>query len=326
MNTALPLLFALVVLWLLVKRLSVGYTVDVSMTLEAPQSEVDALIGDFEQWSRWSPWLMQEPDAEVTLQSPNANGGEYRWQGRLIGAGVVRHLNREPAHQYVMAMSFLRPFKAHSRLMFETTAIDDHQTRVRWQMKGRLPLMMAPMRGWMSKMLAVDFELGLARMAGCANPQSAHPVIVFGEREDRASFHALATRHQTTLSDLPQVFASAFEPLVAQAGAATIDQPVAVYHRIDAKSEAVDVEMAVPVSETTPGAVLVRGGYYFKVVLQGDYRFLKLAWHAAYGQARMRKYKWDASSPALERYVVGRAQSNQSNDWITELYLPIKES
>ena len=326
MNAALTFLFALIVLWLLVKRLSVGYTVDVSATIEGPQSQVDAMIGDFEHWPQWSPWLLQEPDAQITLTSPRANGGEYRWQGRMIGAGVVRHVSRAPDHQFVMAMRFLRPFKAHARWVFATTALDDQRTEVRWTMQGRLPLSMAPIRHWMSKMLAVDFELGLARLGGCINPQSPHPVITFGEPEDRASFHALSSRHQTTLAALPQLIGPAFDTLVAEAHDKGIDVPVAVYHRIDAKSTSVDLEATVPVQETTPGAVLIRGGYYFKVVLKGDYRFLKVAWHAAYGQARMRKFKWDSSSPALERYVIGRAQSADSNDWVTELYLPIKES
>lgn len=326
MNAALPLLFALIVLWLLVKRLTIGYTVDVSATIEAPQAHVDVMIGDFEHWLQWNPWLMQEPDAQITLVSPDAIGGEYRWQGRLIGAGVIRHLSRAPAHQFNMALSFLRPFKAHSRLVFVTTALDDQRTEVRWKMQGRLPLMMAPMRTWMSKMLAVDFELGLARLGGYANPQSPHPVITFGEREDRASFHALASSHHTSLTHLPEVVGPAFEALVAIANGAISDAPIAVYHRIDGKSNSVEMEATLPVEETTPGAVLIRGGYYFKTVLQGDYQFLKVAWHAAYGQARMRKYKWDSSSPALERYVIGRAQSNNSNDWVTELYIPIKES
>ena len=326
MNAALPLLFALIVLWLMVKRLSLGYTVDVHATIQAPQAQVDAMIGDFEQWQKWSPWLMQEPDAHITLESPDSDGGEYRWQGRLIGSGLIRHLSREPAHQFVMSLSFLRPFKAQSLLMFVTTAVDDQHTEVQWKMQGRLPLMMAPMRGWMRRMLAVDFELGLARLGGCANPQSPHPVITFEEPEDRSSFYALTSNHQTTLAELPQVIGPAFEALAVAAAGAASDVPVAVYHRVNTRSTAVALEATVPVKETTPGAVLIRGGYYFKVVLRGDYRFLKVAWHAAYGQARMRKYKWDSSSPALERYVIGPTQSADSNNWVTELYLPIKEA
>lgn len=326
MNLGLILALGLLAVWLIVRYARISYTVAVSQTLPAPVKRVVEAIEDFEQWPLWSPWLLHDPNASLQFDRPRKLGGSYSWQGRRIGAGRITHSARPDPHTLHMQLQFLRPFKASAKACFEVQAQGDPQSQVRWSMSGKLPIFLLAMKATLQDLMRKDFELGLARLAGVLNPQAPHPRIEFAELAERASFHALSQRQTTTLQALPQVFAQAMPMLKAQAGDACTQPPLGVYHRIDAKTGAVDLEVAYPVAADHPGATLVRGGHYFRVILKGDYRFLRLAWHAAYGQARMRKLKWDARSPALERYLSDPATTADSNDWLTELYLPVREN
>ena len=325
MNTGLWLVVALLALWVVAKRVKVHYRVQTSLRMAAPEAQVLAAITDFEQWPHWSPWLMHEPDCILRFQNPTEVGGHYDWDGQRIGAGRITHLSRPDAHTIPTELQFLRPFKAKALATLTVRALNADECDVQWTMDGALPVFMAPMRRLMSEMLTKDFELGLAHLAGYLNPQAEHPVITFESTMERPSFHAVTQRESTTLSQLPEVFNRLLADLATRAGDAVCDAPMGVYHRINPKSGAVDMEVALPVAEFTPGATLVRGGHYARTTLRGNYRFIQLAWHAAYGQARMNKHKWDAQSPALERYVVGPDQTPDSNAWVTELYLPVKE-
>ena len=325
MNMGLAAGIALLVLWVVIKRWRVRYRVEVTHNLRAPADAVWAALADFEQWPRWSPWLMHEPDAHLHFERPTEVGGFYTWTGQRIGAGRITHTARPAPHTLHAELQFLKPFKARADIVIELRALDALNTKVRWRMDGQLPIFMAPMKATMQTMMAKDFELGLARLAGAVNPQAPHPSIEFGEVAERMSFHAISHRETTTLAALPQVFGQWMPQLGALAGGACIEAPLGVYHRIDDKTGEVDVEVAYPVAADTPGASLIRGGRYFKVTLKGDYQFLRLAWHAAHGQARMRQLKWDPRSPALERYLSDPAQVPQPNDWVTELYLPVQE-
>ncbi len=325
MNVWLWLVVGLLVVWLLLKRWRVDYAVEVTQNLRAPSDAVWAAVEDFEQWPSWSPWLLHEPEAQLRFERPREIGGHYDWSGQRIGAGRITHTARPSAHTLEAELRFLRPFKASAQITIEVRALDALNTKVRWRMAGQLPIFMAPMKAKLQALMSKDFELGLALMAGALNPEAPHPTITFGEVAERVSFHAISHREVSSLEALPQVYGQWMPTLRAQAGDACAEPPLGVYHRINDKTGEVDVEVAYPVAEGTPGATLIRGGHYFKVTLQGDYRFLKLAWHAAHGQARMRKLPWDSSSPALERYLSDPAQVPNPNQWVTELYVPVKE-
>ena len=311
--------------WLLLKRARVSYAVNVTQNLRAPQAKVWAAIEDLAQWPRWSPWALHAPDADPQFERPRDVGGVYRWDGQGVGAGRITCTGRPSEHTLQVELHLWRPVQLKASTTLEVRELDALNTKARWTLSGQLPLYLAPMRPRLQRLLSQDLELGLLRLAGAVNPAASHPRLSFGEVAERVSFHAISHRESTTTQGLAQVFGEWLPQLKAQAGEACVDAPLGVYHRIDAQSDEVDLEIACPVPEGTSGAHVIRGGHYFKVTLQGDLKFLRLAWHAAHSQARMRQLKWDANSPALERYLSDPAQVPQPNGWITELYLPVQE-
>lgn len=65
------------------------YKIDKTIVIEAPPSQLQALISDFKQWPKWSPWQKVAPDIKFSLGNPNAGVGAHQfWQNRW-GSGEM---------------------------------------------------------------------------------------------------------------------------------------------------------------------------------------------------------------------------------------------
>ncbi|MEP0348991.1 SRPBCC family protein, partial [Rhodopirellula bahusiensis] len=68
-----------------------------SQTIDADVSDVFNAVTDYSTWTRWSPWLQVDPEAEVTVSDPpNAMGATYHWKGELVGEGSMTHRELQP--------------------------------------------------------------------------------------------------------------------------------------------------------------------------------------------------------------------------------------
>ena len=58
------------------------YTVTRTTTIEAPAERVHALVNDFHEWPKWSPWEDLDPQLRRTYSGPDAGvGATYAWEG-----------------------------------------------------------------------------------------------------------------------------------------------------------------------------------------------------------------------------------------------------
>jgi uncharacterized protein YndB with AHSA1/START domain/DNA gyrase inhibitor GyrI len=319
------LVLAGVVAWLLMQPRQ--FTVERSAVLPAPPPRVYTWLTDFSQWPQWSPWLLH--DAQTTLTqggSAGQEGATYAWASDKIGQGRITHKRLVPDQRIEQDLEFLKPFKSRADVSFDLAAAEGGQTRITWRMVSSLPLPMRPLQAMFQRMIGLDYELGLARMAGALEPAAPHPEIRFADVAERAAQRVLTRGYSGPLSGLPIFFRGSMPALHAQAAAHGKGSALGVYHRIDAKAETTVCDAAMPVDDQMVGDQIktVPQGRYFVTHLQGDYRFLRVAWHAASGQMRMRKLKFDSSRPSLEVYVNDAAQLSDTNQWHTELHLPVR--
>ena len=147
------------------------FTVERSAVIPAPIARVYGLVSDFHEWTRWSPWEDKDPDMQRTYDgAESGTGATYAWQGnRDVGSGTMEITDATENERIVIALSFLKPFKAENQTVF-AFAEEGDGTRVTWTMTGTRNLMMAFMGLFMNfdKMIGGDFEKGLARMSTAA--------------------------------------------------------------------------------------------------------------------------------------------------------------
>jgi hypothetical protein len=63
-----------------------------SIQLAAIPEQVFDRVVDFNSWTTWSPWLIAEPNAQVTVtDNVNDVGAVYAWKGNVVGAGEIEH-------------------------------------------------------------------------------------------------------------------------------------------------------------------------------------------------------------------------------------------
>jgi uncharacterized protein YndB with AHSA1/START domain len=138
--------------------------------IKAPPEKVLALINDFREWPKWSPWEKLDPAMTKTLSGPPSGAGSiYEWTGnKKVGQGRMEILGVSPS-QVDIDLQFMAPWKAHNKTVF-TLAPEEGGTAVTWTMTGTSPFMFKLMGLFMNmdKMIGNDFEKGLAAMKSAA--------------------------------------------------------------------------------------------------------------------------------------------------------------
>lgn len=304
-----------------------AYRVSRSLEIDASSESVFAAIVDFKTWPEWSPWLMHEPDARIDYSDGyQLEGGSYSWDGKLVGAGKLTHLSINPPARIDQQIEFKRPFKSINQVCWKFEDRGD-QTLVTWEMSGRMPFLFRFMTRRMEPMIGRDYDLGLALLNGYLNHATSHPTIGFDGAQELEDFSYWAIPRNGNLRQLEAARQSDIETLQAAARGKT-GLALTLYHQFDPLSSNYQAEIAIPVTDGTPLSNYTRrefkGGRYFCMTLGGDHKFLPLGWYALSSHCRMHRVKPDMVRPALEIYHDNPAETGDSNQVRTALYLPIK--
>ena len=143
-----------------------AFRIERSRTLNARPEAVFALINDFHEWAKWSPWEKLDPGLKRTFEGPaSGKGAVYRWEGNgKAGAGSMTINETSPA-RIEIALNFLKPFPADNRAIF-TMEPDGDRTKLTWAMEGENPF---PAKVFgvfvnMQELVGKDFEKGFDGM------------------------------------------------------------------------------------------------------------------------------------------------------------------
>lgn len=144
------------------------FRVERSAVIAATPERVFALLHNFDEWSRWSPWEGRDPSMQRTRSGPAEGvGSVYGWEGnKEVGKGRMEIRAATPPSRLEIQLDFLAPFEAHNTTEFTLQPQGDG-TRITWAMYGPSPFMSKLMTVFMSmdKMVGKDFEQGLGNLA-----------------------------------------------------------------------------------------------------------------------------------------------------------------
>jgi len=143
------------------------YTVTRTTTIEAPAARVHALVNDFHEWPKWSPWEDLDPDLRRTYSGPDAGAGAaYAWEGNTKAGKGDMTISADAPQQVDVDLHFEKPFRSRSRIELALTPVGDTSTTVEWRMHGELGGVMRlfSIVKSMDSLMGPDFEKGLARL------------------------------------------------------------------------------------------------------------------------------------------------------------------
>jgi uncharacterized protein YndB with AHSA1/START domain len=139
--------------------------------INAPPEKVFALINDFREWTKWSPWEKMDPNLSRNHSGAAAGqGAVYGWSGnKKVGQGQMTITDTSPPSRIDIDLHFMKPFEARNKTVFSLTPVSNG-TKVRWEMTGSSPFMFKVMSLFtsMDQMIGKDFEAGLENMKAAA--------------------------------------------------------------------------------------------------------------------------------------------------------------
>lgn len=156
---------------LLVATQPAAFHIERATTIAAPPERVFALVDDFHEWPRWSPYEKRDPAmAREYGGAASGEGATYGWDGNDdVGAGRMRITRSVPNRLVAIELAFSKPLEATNQVEFSFEGSGD-QTRVVWGMDGHngfagklISLLMD-----MDAMVGKDFEAGLAALKAAA--------------------------------------------------------------------------------------------------------------------------------------------------------------
>jgi hypothetical protein len=143
------------------------FRIERSAQVHAPSHTVFALLNDFHEWSKWSPWEKLDRNMKKMFSGASAGpGAEYAWVGNSkAGEGNMTILSSTANETVSIQLRFLKPFPATNVSTFKLSPASSGTT-VHWIVEGEngfagkaFSLIVN-----MDKMLGKDFEEGLANL------------------------------------------------------------------------------------------------------------------------------------------------------------------
>ncbi len=146
--------------------LPTGQYVERSAVIDAEPERVFALVSDYREFNRWSPWAALDPDAEYEFKGPPASVGSrmiWRSDHPDFGNGEQEVIEIQPG---VMVRSRLthERFDTPSYATF-TVVPTPNGTRVTWAFDANMDSMLGPYMGLLVEdWVGAYYERGLASL------------------------------------------------------------------------------------------------------------------------------------------------------------------
>lgn len=318
-----------------------AFHVSRNLQIRSDAETVFRTLSDFATWNRWSPWLLSDKEATVTLKGDPAKvGGGYAWDGKVVGAGEMKHTELQPpgvsnSEGLMRAdLRFTRPWKSESKVMLTTQKAKDAEgrdaTEVCWAMDGSLPFFLFWMKPMMVSMLSMDFDRGLRMLKELIETGEVASQTTVNGITPLRPIHLIGLSAKSTLAEMGpsmQTTMTQVKKSLADACVATDGQWVSVYDDMCLKTQTVSYTSGIICAPSTPvpAGLLERSTPGFDamhVSHTGRYEHMGNAWSAAYQNIQAMKRKPNSKLPGLELYL-SDPDSTSPQELLTDIYVPV---
>lgn len=299
-----------------------------STQIEASAEAVWPRIREFRSWPDWSPWLIAEPDCEITYRD---DGAGYGWDGTIVGRGEIEITAEEPKRSLDLRLTFLKPWKSTSDVRFELQERAG-TTEVSWHMSGSLPWFLFWMKKMMTAWIGMDYQRGLAMLKELVETGRTPSHLEFPGEAPFEGTAFVGVRTACRIADMPEHMKADMDRLHAwvERGEATpTGAPFSIYHRWQIGKGTVEYTVAAPLAARPAAAPdgMVVGEVppltTYRVKHTGPYHHLGNAWSAGLMHARAKVFKQDKSVDPFEIYE-NDPHEVEPAELVTVLHFPAK--
>ena len=155
------------------------FSVERSVTINAPSAKIIPLVTNFRNWVLWSPYEKPDPNMKRTYGNETAPiymgiNSTYEWQGDSnVGEGRMRIAEvklLKDETDILIKLDFIKPFEAHNDAVFKFVATTPTTTQVTWTMTGPVTFFPKIIHVLidMDKMIGSQFSEGLESLKALA--------------------------------------------------------------------------------------------------------------------------------------------------------------
>jgi hypothetical protein len=153
--------------------LPTSYTVERSIVIDAPPSQIHKYVGDLRNWDKWSPWKEQDSEMVVTLgQKTKGVGASQSWVGQgYDGALTFTKDSQDDGIEYDVFFDD-GTYMCQSAMVYEP--LENKETKVIWTMNGdmNMPVVGGYFVLMMDSEVGSMFEKGLKNLKNTVENQS----------------------------------------------------------------------------------------------------------------------------------------------------------
>lgn len=308
-----------------------AYHVERSIVIQATPLRVFETVADFSTWTTWSPWLIAEPEATVTVSPDSSSvGSTYAWKGDITGQGQLEHKRLELGRLVEDELVFLKPFKSTCSSTFKLEASGEG-TRLTWTMDGSMPFFMFWMIPMLKTMIGMDYDRGLRMLKELIETGSILSQISVHGVQSVPAVRMAGIAGSCPVDEVGAYMETAFRQASEQFSRHGLVQGtmISVYTRFQMKKGIFDTICGHIIGDDVQlpsGSSLVEwsapAGQAFRVDHIGSYRHLGNGWSVANQLVRHKKLKQQRTG-TYEIYRTTPPETAEE-ELLTEIYLPLK--
>jgi len=310
-----------------------SFEVTRTKTINAPQAVIYNNIIDFKNWEDWNSWVEAKPETKIMLpEHTKGIGGSYAWEDE-DGIGTMKTIATTPNSSITQEMQFADFPK--NDVTWSLKANEDGSTDVTWTISGKdLPFgfkAFATVMGGMESQIGPHYERGLVMLDSVLQEDMKRfSMEIKGVSEYGGGFYLYKTTNansQNISAKMGQNFGAIMQFMGSQ-GLKQSGMPLTVYNEM---AETVIMSNGIPINERVeiPSESDVSLGFMsnmkvLKTTLTGNYTNLPKAWEATMKYLAEQGFEQSEYKP-FEIYSTDPGLYPNPADWITEIYVPIKE-
>lgn len=306
------------------------FSVERSISIDAPKSIIQDHIIYFEKSSKWSPWADLDPDMEEWIEGEDGTvGAKHFWKGNEEAGEGVQEITSIEDGKVEIKLTFIEPFQSEADSYFFLDE-EDNSIKVTWGFDSEMP---RPFNLFglfmdMSEEIGKDYDKGLKQLKEMAEataeqqPEWEIETVEFEEKNflghrDVVKFDAMQAFYGKHLGAI-------YGMLTENEQANIAGQPCGIYYDWDEENQQADVAASIPFSSDNDNLDF---GKYETISLSGP--ALKLAFYGDYeklGDAHMAIHDYlnnndlPMSSIVLEEYVTDPESEPDPSKWLTNIY------
>ena len=314
------------------------YSFSRTMVTTAPLPLLFNEVNDFKNWPSFSPWLQKDPETDLGFGNiTKGKNAFYRWESDVLGSGSMTTTSVKPNEFIGQDINITKPFETEAKTSW-TFERENDSTYVTWALAGKqdfISKFYTTFSGSVESQMGPGLKRGLSKLDSVVKAKmKVYSIHVDGITNHSGGYYLFSTT-SCQLSELETNIKLAINELSAYALTHNISMnghPFIIYHKRDEVNNAAIFSACIPtISKITVNDSNILTGQLkdfksLKATLQGHHDNLQETWNTALAYIKNKdNLTLKPSGPQLEVFVRDANETVNPAEWLTEIYIAIKE-